>query len=173
MLGFVRKYGAAAFSLFTSAVFLDSLRYKFANAAQTQVIFGKLDAWAASFGARGLFGQTGLFSQYVIGSSELIASVLLIIGIWPRLVRLHAAGALIALTVMTGAVTFHVFTPLGIDPNDDGGGLFAAAMTIWVTSLGLAVLRRREIYALARDLGLAFVPAAAKASLAPAAPVRA
>ena len=48
-----------------SLVFLDSLRFKFTNAPETQTIFGKLNDWAASFGAEGLFAQTGLFSQYV------------------------------------------------------------------------------------------------------------
>jgi uncharacterized membrane protein YphA (DoxX/SURF4 family) len=168
MLSLARKYAPAIFSLFASAVFLDSLRYKFTNAVQTQVIFGKLDAWAASFGARGLFGQTGLFSQYVIGSAELVASALLVVGIWPRFVRLHAAGALVALAVMSGAVSFHLFTPLGVDPNNDGGGLFAAALTIWITSLGLTVLRLREVLALARDLCSAFVPAAMKTTPAAA-----
>ncbi len=40
---------------FAAVVFLDSLRFKFTNSPETQVIFGKLDAWAASLGAGGLF----------------------------------------------------------------------------------------------------------------------
>ena len=60
--------------LFVAAIFLDSLRYKFTDAPETQVIFGRLDGWAASLGAPGLFAHTGLFSQYVIGSAELAAS---------------------------------------------------------------------------------------------------
>jgi uncharacterized membrane protein YphA (DoxX/SURF4 family) len=168
------RYAPVAFSLFASAVFLDSLRYKFTNAVQTQVIFGKLDAWAASFGAAGLFAQTGLFSQYVIGSAELAASALLLIGCLPRFRRLHALGALVALAVMSGAVSFHLFTPLGIDPNNDGGGLFAAALTIWATSLGLAIFRFRELVALGRDLARVFVPEsdAAQSPAASTKPVR-
>jgi uncharacterized membrane protein YphA (DoxX/SURF4 family) len=154
----ILRFAPAAFSLFASAVFLDSLRYKFTNAVETQVIFGKLDQWAASLGAPGLFAQTGLFSQYVIGSAELVASALLLIGLFPRFRRLHAVGALVALAVMSGAVSFHLFTPLGIDPNNDGGGLFAAAVTIWVTSLGLTLYRFRELAALGRDLAAALVP---------------
>ena len=159
MLAFLRRYATPAFSLFASAVFLDSLRYKFTDAPQTQVIFGRLNEWAGGFGAHGLFGHTGLFSQYVIGTGELFASALLLIGIWPRFRRLHALGALIAFAVMSGAVSFHLFTPLGVDPNNDGGGLFAAALTIWATSLGLLILRFRELAALACDLAAAFVPA--------------
>ncbi|MGE0828858.1 MAG: hypothetical protein AB7O04_05835 [Hyphomonadaceae bacterium] len=170
MRNLVHKYAAPAFSIFASAVFLDSLRYKFTDHVNTQVIFGKLDAWAASFGAPGLFGHTGLFSQYVIGSAELAASSLLLIGLLPRFRRLHALGAFIAFAVMSGAVSFHLFTPLGVDPNQDGGGLFAAALTIWATSLGLLIARRAELAALARDLARAFVPptAAMPANATPA-----
>jgi hypothetical protein len=67
-------------------------------------------------------------------------------------------GAVIGLAVMTGAVSFHLFTPLGVDPNHDGGGLFAAALTIWITTIALLVIRRNDLIGLVRDLGRAFVP---------------
>ena len=159
MLAQVKRYAPIGISLFAAAVFLDSLRYKFTDHPNTQEIFGRLDAWAATLGAPGLFGHTGLFSQYVIGSAELAASTLLIIGLLPGLTRLNALGALIGFAVMSGAVSFHLFTPLGIDPNNDGGGLFAAALTIWVTSLVLFVIRRNDLIGLGRDLARAFVPA--------------
>lgn len=142
-------------AVFAALVFLDSLRYKFTNADETIVIFGLLDGWAATHGLGGLFAQTGLFSQYVIGSAELLASACLLIGIVPGLQRLQALGALIALAVMSGAVSFHLFTPLGIDPNNDGGGLFAAAVVIWFTSILMLFLRRRELAGLIRGLGAA------------------
>lgn len=145
-----------AIAVFAAIVFLDSLRFKFTNAPETQTIFGKLDAWAASFGAAGLFAQTGLFSQYVIGAAELFASALLLAGIHPALRKFQAVGALIAVGVMSGAVSFHLFTPLGIDPNNDGGGLFMAAVVIWFTSLALVVMRRRELFAIGRGLRAAF-----------------
>ena len=85
MFAQLRKYAPVAYALIASAVFLDSLRFKFTNSPETQAIFGKLDAWAASFGAGGLFDQTGLFSQYVIGSAELVASTLLLVGLIPAL----------------------------------------------------------------------------------------
>lgn len=129
-------------------VFLDSLRFKFSNAPETQTIFGKLDAWAASLGAGGLFSQTGLFSQYVIGSAELFASLLLLASFIPRLKRLRVIGALIAAGVMTGAVSFHLFTPLGIDPNNDGGGLFAMAVIVWLSSIAMLIAGRDTLAAL-------------------------
>jgi hypothetical protein len=160
----ILRYAPAGISVFAAAVFLDSLRYKFTDHPNTQEIFGRLDGWAASFGAPGLFGQTGLFSQYVIGSTELVASTLLLVGLLPRFVRLNALGAAIGLAIMTGAVSFHLFTPLGIDPNNDGGGLFAAAVTIWITSIVLLFIRRNEIAALLSDLGRAFIPSPTPAS---------
>jgi uncharacterized membrane protein YphA (DoxX/SURF4 family) len=145
-------------AVFAALVFLDSLRFKFTNAPETQVIFGKLDAWAGSFGAAGLFSQTGLFSQYVIGTAELVAAILLLLGILPAFRRLQALGAIIAFAVMSGAVSFHLFTPLGIDPNQDGGGLFVAAVVIWMTSILLLIMRRKEIGDLVRGIGRSLLP---------------
>ncbi len=158
MLAQIKRYAPAGISVFAAAVFLDSLRYKFTDHPNTQEIFGRLDGWAGTLGLPGLFAHTGLFSQYVIGSAELAASTLLLVGLLPRFVRLNALGALIGLAVMTGAVSFHLFTPLGIDPNNDGGGLFAAAVTIWLTSIVLLIIRRNEITALLSDIGRAFMP---------------
>ncbi len=163
MLKSIVRYVPAAISVFAAIVFLDSLRFKFTDHPNTQEIFGRLDGWAASLGAPGLFAHTGLFSQYAIGTAELFASTLLIAGLLPGLQRLNAVGAAIGLAVMTGAVSFHLFTPLGIDPNNDGGGLFAAAVTIWVTTIVLLFIRRNDLIGLVRDLGRAFVPPRANA----------
>ena len=135
-------------AIFAALIFLDSLRYKFTDAPETQEIFGRLDGWAGTLGLAGLFSHTGLFSQYVIGTAELFASAFLLIGIIPAFRRFQALGALIALAVMSGAVSFHLFTPLGIDPNNDGGGLFMAAVIIWFTSIAMLIIRRKELGAL-------------------------
>ena len=153
------RYAPIAYVLIASAVFLDSLRFKFTNAPETQTIFGKLDAWAGSFGAAGLFAQTGLFSQYVIGTAELFASVLLLSSLVPALSRLRTIGALIASAVMTGAVSFHLFTPLGIDPNEDGGGLFAMAVVVWLSSVMMLVATRRTLADLAAAIAGVLFPA--------------
>lgn len=137
-----KKYLPAALALFCSIIFLDSLRFKFTNHPNTQEIFGRLNEWAGSFGADGLFAQTGLFSQYSIGVAELLASIALLLGILPRFTRVQGFGALLGLAVMTGAISFHLFTPLGIDPNNDGGGLFMMACLVWVSCLLLVWIRR-------------------------------
>jgi hypothetical protein len=145
------KYLPDAMALFMAAIFLDSLRYKFTDHPKTQEIFGRLDGWAGTLGLSGLFDHTGLFSQYVIGSIELLASTLLLVGLHPRFKHLQAGGALAGLLVMTGAVSFHLFTPLGVDPNGDGGGLFAAACTnLAFAIILLAGFRRASLMELVR-----------------------
>lgn len=163
MISSLRRHAPAAISVFASIIFLDSLRYKFTDHPNTQEIFGRLDGWAGTLGLPGLFAHTGLFSQYVIGTAELFASSLLLIGLAPRFARLNAIGALIGFAVMSGAVNFHLWTPLGIDPNNDGGGLFAAACIVWATTAALIIIRREELAGLARDLGRALVPTPAAA----------
>lgn len=158
LAGTLKTYAPHAIAVVASLVFLDSLRFKFTNAPETQVIFGRLNDWAASLGADGLFAQTGLFSQYVIGTAELLASALLLIGIHPAFRRVQALGALIAVAVMSGAISFHLFTPLGIDPNKDGGGLFFMACVVWAGSIAVLVIRRKELFGLLGDLRRALLP---------------
>ena len=155
------KYVPDAMAVFMAVIFLDSLRYKFTDHPKTQEIFGRLDGWADTLGVPGLFGHTGLFSQYVIGSIELLASTLLIVGLHPRFKHLQAGGALAGLLVMMGAVSFHLFTPLGVDPNNDGGGLFAAACTNLAFALVLlAGFRRRDLVELLKRVVAVFRAAA-------------
>lgn len=157
MIARLKSLAPIGYCLIVAAVFLDSLRFKFTNAPETQTIFGKLDAWAASLGAAGLFSQTGLFSQYVVGAAELAAALLLVASLAPRLKRLRVIGALIAAAVMTGAVSFHLFTPLGIDPNADGGGLFGMAVVVWLSSLAMLAAGRHTLIDLARAITGALV----------------
>lgn len=161
----LRTYAPIAYSLIASAVFLDSLRFKFTNAPETQTIFGKLDDWAATSGAEGLFAQTGLFSQYVIGSAELVAATLLLASLVPALKRLRVLGALIAVAVMSGAVSFHLFTPLGIDPNNDGGGLFAMAVVVWISSIAMLIAGRSVLIELGRAIAGVLFPTGAISTL--------
>ena len=134
-------------AVFMAVIFLDSLRFKFTDHPNTQEIFGRLDGWAGTLGAAGLFAHSGLFSQYVIGAIELLAAALLLVGLHPRFKHLQAGGALAGLLVMTGAVGFHLFTPLGIDPNSDGAGLFIAACINLAFAVLLLSLFRRDALA--------------------------
>jgi hypothetical protein len=86
------------------------------------------------------------YFRYFTGGVEAVASLLLFIP------GLQVAGAAVAFGTMTGAIYFHVFTPLGVDPYHDGGKLFHEACTLWVFAAAILVLRRDEILPLLRRL---------------------
>ncbi len=79
-----------------------------------------------------------------------MASVLLLTGLLTGRVLLLGAGASLALGVISGAIFFHLFTPLGVqvvntDGSLDGGQLFALACGVWVASAGILMLHRSAI----------------------------
>lgn len=157
----IARWGAHALTLFVAAVFLDSLRFKFTDAHKTQIIFGDLNSWSASLGATGLFAHGGLFSQYVIGSAELLASTILIATMLAKPYRfLQPAGAVLAIAIMSGAISFHLLTPLGVNVDNDGGSLFFTACGVWIGSSVLLFLRRRELGEFLTRLRAFFAPAA-------------
>jgi uncharacterized membrane protein YphA (DoxX/SURF4 family) len=137
-------------TLYIALVFIQSLFFKFTNSPETQYIFGTLNAWGGGLGLPGLFAPMGIFSQYVVGSTELLASALLLGALLLRKPVLHAVGALVAMGVISGAIFFHLFTPLGVqvlntDGTLDGGELFMLACGVWAAALGILVLRRGEV----------------------------
>ncbi len=148
-MSFVRKY-QFVFVLFIAFVFIQSLFFKFTDSPETQYIFGTLDAWATGLGFGGVFATNGIFSQYVIGSLELIASLALLASLIPALRGLRPYAALLSLGVISGAIFFHLFTPLGVsvlntDGSRDGGELFALACGVWVSAAILILLNRDRL----------------------------
>ena len=150
-----RRNVVAVLTVYIAFVFVQSLFFKFTNSPETQYIFDTLNEWVLSLGAPPLFAPNGLFSQYVIGSAELVASSLLLVGLLTGRQLIHALGALMSLGVISGAITFHLFTPLGVsvknaDGSFDGGQLFALACGVWISAAIILWVRRDTI--------LAFVP---------------
>lgn len=102
-------------ALWLSYVFIGSLPYKFNGAAETVHIFSTIGAWISSV----LDNKTGeLFSQYgayIVGGFELLTVLILLapIFLWQQRQKLHYIGGLMSTAVMSGAVFFHLFTPLG------------------------------------------------------------
>lgn len=144
----LRRIAPIALTLYIAFVFIQSLFFKFTDSPETQYIFGTLEVWGTSLGWPGLFAHDGIFSQYVVGTGELIASVLLLAGL--RVPVLRALGALMALGVISGAIFFHIFTPLGVsvlnaDGTHDGGELFALACGVWVAASLLLWMSRDVI----------------------------
>ncbi|PQJ83479.1 hypothetical protein [Aliivibrio sifiae] len=135
------KYGP---SIFIAFVFIQSLFFKFTGSYETDHIFGVLAEWSG-------FTWFGIYGGYLIGTAELIASILLF-------TRFHGLGAIMAFGIMSGAIFFHLFTPLGIQMPEfdtagniighDSGLLFGMACLVWLCSafLSLKDLRSEDSF---------------------------
>lgn len=150
-MSWLRRHGHWLLTLYVAFVFIQSLFFKFTGSPETVYIFqGKLDPWAASLGFPGVFAPGGIFSATVVGSFELMASVLLISGaLASRHRAVQVLGAAMGLGVISGAIFFHLFTPLGVavvnaDGSSDGGELFMLACGVWVSCACLLWVRRAE-----------------------------
>lgn len=147
------KYASWAIALYISVIFVDSLRFKFTRHPTPEHIFTTLKDWSGI----GLFYPAG---PWVIGLAELASSLLVLV--FPLIFTLRQSprnaaraqflGALIAFGVMSGAIIFHLFTPLGIDTPtawsadgkeilSEGPLLFFMACGVWLTSLLLLIWR--------------------------------
>jgi len=107
-----------------AVILLQTLFFKFTGAAESVYIFSTLGAEP--------WGRIGS------GVVELIAAILLLV---PAMVTI---GAALALAVIAGAILSHL-TILGIEVQGDGGLLFVLALTVFVASAAILVLRRNEI----------------------------
>jgi uncharacterized membrane protein YphA (DoxX/SURF4 family) len=110
--------------LISAVILIQTLFFKFTGAAESRYIFSKVGAEP--------WGRIGS------GVIELIASILLL---YPRTTWL---GALIAVSVMAGAIASHL-TVLGIEVQGDGGLLFVLALTVFVCSAILLFLERKQL----------------------------
>lgn len=129
-----KTIGVFVLSLYIAFVFVQSLFYKFTGSAESIFIFSTLRDWSGI----ALFEP---FGRWFIGLSELVASVLLFL---PR-TRIWGAG--MALAIISGAIFFHLFTPLGVVIMGDGGLLFTLACGVWVSSAIILVVHRADVIA--------------------------
>jgi len=113
-----------ALQLVVAVILLQTLFFKFTGAAESVYIFSTLgvEPW----------GRIGS------GIVELIAAILLLV---PATVTV---GAALALVVIVGAIFSHL-TVLGIEVQGDGGLLFVLALTVFIGSAAILLLRRSEI----------------------------
>ena len=132
-------YALIAFVIF---VFLQSLFFKFTGSEETEIIFSTIAVWMNTVGLDFIAPTFESIGGYLIGGAELIASILLII---PGTRRL---GAVLGLGVISGAIFFHLFTPLGVDRiidaagNTDGGILFYMACGVWISCVLIFILSK-------------------------------
>ena len=136
-MSIIKKFLPYLLAVFIAYVFLRYLPFKFAKGSH---LFQVLEDWStlAWFEPKG---------RYLTGGAELLACILLFIP------RLQVLGGLLSLALMSGAIFFHVFTPLGIDPYNDGGKLFIQAVGVWVSGLIIIYLRKDELIPLLKHLG--------------------
>ncbi|MFT6189664.1 MAG: hypothetical protein ACJATV_001356 [Granulosicoccus sp.] len=161
----MKKYIPLALCIFIAFVFLQSLPFKFTGSLETQHIFNTLADWSG-------FTWFGVYGGYLVGTAELIASIILLtpfammlankIGVTaiPKLSEelkstMLTLGALMAIGIMSGAIFFHLFTPLGIvmphfdastglKTGDDSGILFGMACLTWLSALALALIELKN-----------------------------
>jgi len=107
-----------------AVILFQTLFFKFTGAEESKYIFTTVGAEP--------------WGRIASGVLELIAVILLLI---PSTVTL---GALLALAAASGAIMSHL-TKLGIVVRGDGGLLFALAVTIFISSIIILLLRRAEI----------------------------
>lgn len=119
-----------------------SLPYKFGGSAETAHIFDVV----GQFLGLDFFRSTG---GYIIGVAELIACILLL------LPKLRAFGAILTVGIMAGAISFHLFSPLGITVEWMENGemqqdstLFYLAVVAFLCGLWLSLRRRDELLGL-------------------------
>ena len=110
--------------LVVAGILLQTLFFKFTGAPESVYIFSTLGAEP--------WGRIGS------GVVELIAAILLLV---PATTTI---GAALALAVIIGAILSHL-TVLGIEVQGDGGLLFGLAITVFVASGVILLLRRGEI----------------------------
>ena len=126
------KWVLWALIAFVIFVFVQSLFFKFAGSEETVIIFSTIAQWMSTVGLGFAAASFAAYGGYVIGSAEIVASALLLIPSTRRL------GALLGLGIISGAIFFHLFTPLGInravdaDGHTDGGALFFMACGVWL-----------------------------------------
>ena len=141
----MKKYAQWLLVGYIAFVFIQSLFFKFSGSDETVIIFSTIGEWMASIGMPADFARA--FADHggnVIGTAELIASALLI---YPAT---QLFGAMLSFGIISGAIFFHLFTPLGINRviddagNTDGGVLFYMACGVWVCSLIIMWLNRPQ-----------------------------
>ena len=126
-----------ACALWIAYIFLWYLQYKFTGHPGSTELFTTLTDWLG-------FAGHEKAMRIGVGSAELVAAILVLIR------PTQVVGGALAAALMTGAIFFHVASPLGIDPYGDGGVLFKEACATLLASVLLLVLRREEVLALLR-----------------------
>lgn len=117
--------------LVVAIIFIQTLYFKFTAHPDSVHIFSALGLEP--------YGRIGL------GLVELVASILILVP------RTKLIGVVLSLGIIVGAIGSH-FVVLGTEVQEDGGGLFALAIIVFVCCLLLIFIHREELMKLKSKL---------------------
>ena len=141
-------------AIFVAFVFLQSLFFKGAElfgepADITVYIFQTIGMWMGDIGFSGIGDAFAQYGGIVIGLAELVASLLILMP------KTRVYGAILGLGIISGAIFFHIFTPLGLYPYTDlqclrdgcprEYALFYMAVGVWVSCAVLLIKLRAQL----------------------------
>jgi DoxX-like family len=128
----VLRWAVWPFAAWIACVFLWYLQYKFTGHPGSTYLFTVVTDW---------LGFPGHEKAMRIGTGvgELVAAIVLFVPRW------QVIGAGMALGIMTGAIFFHLVSPLGIDPYGDGGVLFKEACATWAAAAAILAIHHRDV----------------------------
>ena len=141
----IKKIFTYLFVAFVCFVFLQSLPFKFGfiESQETDIIFNTIAAWMGSIGLGFIAPAFASYGAIAVGFSELVASILLIIPATRRV------GALFGVMIISGAIFFHLFTPLGVNRvvddagNTDGEVSFYMACGVLISCITIFLLSKK------------------------------
>jgi hypothetical protein len=119
-------------ALFVACILLWYEKYKMTGHPGSTFLFTVLTDWLGFHGHE-------KFMRIGVGSAEIITSILIVIP------ATRLLGALGAVALMSGAIFFHLASPLGIDPYHDGGGLFTEACESLAAALFIVFALRADL----------------------------
>lgn len=123
-------------ALFIACILLWYEQYKLTGHPGSTFLFTVLTDWLGFHGHE-------KFMRIAVASCEIVTSVLVL------LPPTRLLGALGAVALMSGAVFFHLVSPLGVDPYNDGAGLFTEACETLAAALFIVFALRADLPALA------------------------
>lgn len=119
-----------------------SFPFKFMDAPITVHIFNVV----GEFLGLDFFKSVG---AYIIGAAEALAILLVL------LPKTRGLGGLLAVGIMSGAIVFHLFSPLGVTVQWEEGGqmmedgtLFYTAVVTWISGLFLFLRNKDQVMSL-------------------------
>jgi len=118
--------------------------FKFQGHEETVIIFNTITEWMPSSSIFAMIAP--YFKAYggaTIGVAELVAVFLLLIP------KTRSFGAFSTICILSGAIFFHLFTPLGVvrvinaAGETESGALFYMACSVWISSVLILILHAK------------------------------